>query len=286
MTSDTHEPGNAAQARPRGPESASFGEQPFGPDAEPKLSPLNLDDLSMPDQVRAVLSGQAKAEPLNLGKRTHRALWVIGPPGIGKSTVFRLAVSHIPDTAERFWEDAAWSFVGKAGQRRGCPYISYPGGIEFGRVRPQFSGSDALPMDALRHAEDIVSALRPGVVVGEGDRLACNRFFMHLLAEDYELDLVTLTADPRLIEHRRNRGILAHPKRDQNPAWVRGRETKARNLTATFTALQSGIDGDVWPVRVVSIDTNRSPEVIADEIRQLPALLQLASDDFFGDNQP
>src|SRR5947208_9892815 len=94
-------------------------------------------------------------------------IYLIGAPGSGKSTVMAAATAHLHRTAlpGRPARDLLTDTTG-------------PIAVELGARRGSFSGTDALPMDAVRHAEAWLRDTHPGapLVLGEGARLGNARF--------------------------------------------------------------------------------------------------------------
>lgn len=210
---------------------------------------------------------------------TKTAVYLIGPPGAGKSSVLRTAVKDLTPR-EAFWESSVWSFIGKTGKRLGCSYLVYPGGIELGRLREPHSGTDALPMDAVIYAEEIVSALRPGVIIAEGSRLANRRFLDHLWAEEYALTIVSLDAPDDVLAARRAARAELRQVRLQKPEWVKGQTTKMRRLAQDYRDRQE--DG----ITVLDLDATASVEENALRLYALPAFFRLHIPSFFAESTP
>lgn len=172
------------------------------------------------------------------------AVYLVGEPGVGKTTVMNELSSHYD--------------VGPAvrlrGQLWGEPLTGGgASGVRLGRTRGTFSGTDALGMsvnpDAVAWAaEDTL----PAIVFGEGARLA-NEKFLFTLAMRAKTLVVLLTA-ANAAERRRERGS------DQNPTWIKGRATASYRIFEK--CLNSGIPA-------LPIDTtNMEPPAIADIIRE------------------
>lgn len=110
---------------------------------------------------------------------------------------------------------------------------SSPAGFELGWPRRGFGGTDSLAMNAQPKVLAWLDAVAPlGLaIVGEGDRLANEKFFLQLAAWDLPLTVVALECPaPLLAERRAKRGS------DQNPAWLKGRETKVARLTERWAS--------------------------------------------------
>ena len=154
-----------------------------------------------------------------------KMLYVIGEPGVGKSTVVaRLtrhcgyAVHHVPFVVWMHYTSTV---------------------MQLGNSRAQFSGTDALGMAAQKHVIKFMQQCVDGeyeyqYVLAEGDRLANGRFFNAVTDMGVELTVCTLlSSDQALLDERRNERAL-QLGREQNEQWLRGRSTKVVNLYADW----------------------------------------------------
>lgn len=151
--------------------------------------------------------------------------YLIGPPAAGKTTVLNLALQNarlaLTDPPQRFTHNLV---------KRGA---TKPIGVYLGKRREGFGGTDALPMNAITGVIDQMVKERPSLVVGEGDRLANDRFFHTMKDLGYELCLYHLGANDEVLrKRRRQRGS------DQNEAWVKGRTTKSLRLANGWSAMK------------------------------------------------
>lgn len=136
-------------------------------------------------------------------------IYIIGEPGSGKSTLMATLL-HGQGTE----------------QSKPFAFIQYPGGIELGARREKFSGTDALPMNV---QPTVVEWMKDQpdetILIGEGDRLANDGFFLAAKEMGYDLMLYHLWVPPNIGEARRQaRGS------NQNKSWIGGRITKVKNL--------------------------------------------------------
>lgn len=162
-----------------------------------------------------------------------RFLYVIGQPGSGKTTaVDELCQPYNPvdypdPIPHRAWfDDTRFKFV------------------TLGKHKPPFSGTDTLGMAVQPSATGwLTSAYAPPTVVAEGDRLANSKFFNTLTDAGWRLTVAYIDTPDELAQQRRNlRGTV------QNPAWVKGRITKAERLRDEHNA--TVIDGTLPPRRI------------------------------------
>jgi len=171
-------------------------------------------------------------------------VYLVGEPGAGKSTLM---------AAMR----AGWGEL--ALEKRPLRHVLWqtPTGAvvpELGWPREGFGGTDALPMDAVRHAEPWIATCGYQLVLAEGDRLACDRFFQAATAAG-PLVLLHVDVPAELAEARR-----AQRGTEQNATWLQGRRTKVTNLLAK------------WPHGV--LDGRQPPAELAQVVRQLVPQLQ------------
>lgn len=144
-------------------------------------------------------------------------LYLIGPPGVGKSTL----MAELTRGCERFQFDHPI-----ACQRLVDPATASVVGVELGRARPDFPGTDTLPMGVSPAACDWLRSGRgPQLVLGEGDRLAHMGFLMAAAEGGYQITVGQLCAPPEVLDAR-----CAARGSSQNEAWRRGRATKAARL--------------------------------------------------------
>lgn len=176
-------------------------------------------------------------------------IYLIGPPGVGKSTAMRAATSE-------------WAAVPAKSMAHRVPYtqlVDRDGivrAIELGTRRDPFGGTDAMSMSIGPAAADFLASQPHPLVLGEGQRLATRPFLEAAVRYGYWVTLVALSlTEEQLAERWAGRGT------EQAPGWRKGALTRVRNI-AGWAANQTGI-------LVVSLDASGPPGFIGDEIRDL-----------------
>jgi energy-coupling factor transporter ATP-binding protein EcfA2 len=152
-----------------------------------------------------------------------KLLYVIGEPGVGKTTLVR-AVTQLPCEVQT------------------KPYISWTHytdkACQLGYDRKPFGGTDALGMAAQNHVLAWLNTKPYRYILGEGDRLANMKFLKAVEEIGYDVTLAVLTCSPELLERRRaKRNAQLDKKQDEK--WLKTRTTKVTNLRNMF-------EGEVW----------------------------------------
>ena len=177
-----------------------------------------------------------------------RALYLIGAPGVGKSSVMDELLSE-------------WTVEEEA--VRLAPTLLFGHwmarddevGLYVGVRRPKFSGTDAFGMAVMPHAVSWVeSAELPDLVLAEGAKLGSPKFLVPL-SRRAELLVALLTASPEVLADRR-----AARATNQDSTWLRGAETRARE--AARRCRQAGL-------RVVEVDASGTSAEVADNFRAI-----------------
>ena len=142
-------------------------------------------------------------------------MYLIGEPGIGKTTLMRALTKDHP------YEEAAQPFAHKV----------YDNGVwELGRDREDFGGTDALAMDVQPDVLQFMESIHPRYVMAEGDRLANKGFFTEMRRLGYTLHVYHLTGEGLATQRRLARGSK------QNETWIKGRRTKSKALAEWLDA--------------------------------------------------
>lgn len=155
-----------------------------------------------------------------------QAIYLIGAPGVGKSTLTAALLEPLTTTAPQEHDqpvahtcyDNGWAHLGKAGKT--------------------FPGTDTLPYTAIDTIEAwLDSDDRPNRLIGEGDRLAVDRFIKCLHRNYEHVVLLHLTTyDPAITYERMLQRASEHELKPQSDAWWRGRARKAANLALRWDA--------------------------------------------------
>lgn len=176
-------------------------------------------------------------------------VYVVGAPGVGKSTLVDRLLETYRFTAAT---DAGFPPFAAQPMYRGDERL--PSGFYLGRRRARFPGTDALSMAVLPAAiEWAQRGALPSLIVGEGDRLAHERF-LDALSERSRIAVVYLAASERILAERRaGRGS------NQDPSWAAGRATRARNVADAAEHMG-------W--QVIRVYATATPDAIADRVRR------------------
>lgn len=176
---------------------------------------------------------------------SHSLLYLIGEPGVGKSTTMQELTAGLD----------RWYSARPLHHERLARGPRETLAVELGRTREGFPGTDTLALNANPRAIEFVYSRPAPIVLAEGDRLANMRFLKGAAVAGYLVHVAYLTASDPAVPAARRAGRGSQ----QNEAWLRGRQTKVRNLAAA--ARQAGME-------VLSVDTAaRTPAQVANVLR-------------------
>lgn len=151
----------------------------------------------------------------------RQLIYLVGAPGAGKSSLMRELTSRWTRTPapEGMTRDYLID-----------PQTSALAAVELGRRREKFSGTDALGQSVIEVAIPwMIEQHETSLVFAEGARLGNRRFLSTSAAAGYSIILGHLDHG-EVDAWRMSREVTLG--KVQNPSWVRGRATAARNLAA------------------------------------------------------
>lgn len=181
-----------------------------------------------------------------------RFVYVIGEPGVGKSTLVRNAL--LPEL-DHFGRDGA-TFAVWAGyvEGRSVAYLGDP-------RHDRFPGTDRLSMSVAPKVglwlDAVVPLARYDTIVGEGDRLSNLALFVSAARLGLNVFVIQATS-AHAAERRRER---AEGRGEQSPQWVAGRVTKVNNLAAAVKRTE----GLMW----VGLDLDQDAALTAKALRRV-----------------
>lgn len=144
-------------------------------------------------------------------------LYLVGPPGVGKSTLARKLRTG--------WDTELLRTALVPHLRLIRPETGRLAGLELGVPRTQFPGTDALAMDIGPRALAFLLESPAPFVFAEGARLATRPFLGSLARQGAAVTVVELTAPQELLDARwRERGAR------QSPSWRKGAATRAQRV--------------------------------------------------------
>jgi GTPase SAR1 family protein len=168
------------------------------------------------------------------------AIYIIGAPGVGKTTLTNALISP--------WEALETPL-------KPVKHTNYrtPNGLkvtQLGHAKPPFGGTDTLSYTAINLIEPWLHFLDADYLYAEGDRLANPRFFDYI-EQHTKLHLFYLRAPQITLIQRRTDRAAAHDLPMQNPSWANGRATKHQRLAYNYAA--TTLDATLSPSRLAQI---------------------------------
>lgn len=148
--------------------------------------------------------------------------YLIGEPGVGKTTLMNEFTKHLNGLIV----DRPFGHV----------IYNQAGVVELGKPRAGgFGGTDSLSMSVQPKVLDWAQLPDHPFIIGEGDRLANNKFFMGMTALGYELTIVHLWSNGIAEERRAARA--AQVGKSQDETWVKSRVTKVKKLAEEWATV-------------------------------------------------
>lgn len=151
---------------------------------------------------------------------TKRALFIVGAPGVGKTSAVRLGLGADPFTVPK----PRWT-IGRDG-------AVWAAGHYLGQT---FDGADTVPYNGAREALTFWERKATArLTIFDGDRFSNEAAIAHVEAALGEANVlcVHLTAGGSVLDARR-----AARGSKQNASWMAGRVTKASNVATRFQSL-------------------------------------------------
>ena len=189
----------------------------------------------------------------------HKAIFVVGSPGVGKTSAVR---SLIQGTPERFTHPESgaikWTFSSPF-----CLAGHYGLGT--------FDGADTIPYDGAAPClkfwrEHLLPSGKYAYTIFDGDRFSNSTAQASIESTPGVLALCAYIYAPDEVLDRRRLGRGS----DQNPTWMAGRATKARNFAdrfkpddPAFDDMFGGSDSEEKPNRLIEISSSEhSPDEV------------------------
>lgn len=151
----------------------------------------------------------------------RRAVFIVGEPGIGKTTIIRESLKKLREPA--IWAKPKWT-VWNGPECRIVGAGHYTGDVFDGADRVGYNQT-ATQIDSLGYFEE---AFGDFVVFFDGDRFSHDGSLKQLDERGYELNCLLLEDAPLALSRRASRGT------GQNEKWVGGRRTKAARFFHKF----------------------------------------------------
>jgi hypothetical protein len=164
-----------------------------------------------------------------------KILFVVGEPGIGKSTLIDSAFGHLErvELDHRAAGGPMRELLWHNGELIGCEL-----GRRAGKHPEGYPGTDTMSQTAIVGVDDWLRSGADGlkIVVLEGTRLMNKRFVTAAQTGGHTLDVFYLYGPEVARERRAARGS------QQNEQWLKGRQTAARNFYTLCDKLRNTAD--------------------------------------------
>lgn len=159
-----------------------------------------------------------------------RLLYLIGPPGVGKTTALDAALAGV----HRYEQSHPFAFQCYSVRGENGNFS----GAQLGGRRASFGGTDTLPMNVQPKVVEWLGRTPIANIAAEGDRLGNAKFFDAVVAQGWELTVCWLEAPWAVCQARRDgRGS------SQNETWLKGRHSKVERLAVNWCSTAWVIDG-------------------------------------------
>lgn len=189
-------------------------------------------------------------------------LFVVGAPGVGKTTLVRGFLNHPFYPRPLFTEppEPKWTVV--VNPDTGTAPVVAAGWYK----GETFDGGDTVPYSGARAALEYwrtdLWQLAPALTIFDGARFSTGPSYTYVKAFAAEVGAAVICVhlvapDAELAARRQQRGS------NQAPAWIKGATTGARNFAARVGAVEITVDGAAWAaarVHEVIADAGRAPE--------------------------
>jgi hypothetical protein len=176
-------------------------------------------------------------------------VYVVGVPGAGKSTAVAAAINRL-----------GWGVPEPRSKPFAHGWYPDPNAVVLGRQGAAFPGTDTLSLGVNPQAIEFVETSDVDTIVGEGDRLANNRFFV-AAARSRGIIVVALAIPSAAAYHR----MLDRADRlgvdPQKESWWNGRATKVGNLRRFRCP----------GLRHATVDADAPPGAVADAVADIIA---------------
>lgn len=140
------------------------------------------------------------------------ALFIVGPPGAGKTTIARELLGKVTDIIPK----PKWSLSDNK-----CAVGHYVGNV--------FDGGDTVPYNGVKDCLNYwcKNLYDRELTIFDGDRFSTRNVIEFLQTQhNLSIKIAHISAPERILEDRRKkRGS------NQNPTWIKGRVTKAKNFS-------------------------------------------------------